>query len=60
MVSEARKRANAKWNAENMKSVSTTISKDKAEAFKAFCESHGKTMHTVLREFIEECIEGRE
>lgn len=56
-VSESRKRANAKWDKENMITLGCKIKKEQAEAFKAYCVSLGKTSNAVLREYVLGCIE---
>ena len=55
-VSDADKRAHAKWNAENMKAVATTIRREIADDFRAACEKNGTTMHQELKKFIENYI----
>lgn len=55
-LSEARKKANAKWDKENMSTLSCKVKKDEAEAFKAKCAEDGKTINTVLRNFVHSFI----
>lgn len=47
-VSEAKKRANAKWNAANMTKLSCGVTKEKAEAFKAACAAAGTNANAVI------------
>ena len=56
-VSEAKKKANAKGDSENMTTLACKIKKTQAAKFKAFCEKQGKTSNTVLREYVLSCIE---
>ena len=55
-LSEARKRANAKWDGENMATLGCKVKKDQAEKFKAYCSDQGKTANTVLKDYVLECI----
>lgn len=55
-VSDAKRKANAKWDSENMSTMSCKIKKTQAEAFKAYCEASGKTPNSVIRDFILDCI----
>lgn len=55
-VSESKKKANAKWDSENMATLACKVKKSQAAAFKAFCEAKGKTSNTVLKDFVLKCI----
>ncbi len=55
-ISDAKKKANAKWDSENMTTIGCKIKKGHAEKFKVYCESQGKTSNAVLREFVLTCI----
>lgn len=55
-VSEAQKRASAKYQEKNIASLACRVKKEQAERFKAYCEEQGKTSNAVLREFVMECI----
>ena len=55
-VSEAQKRASAKYQEKNIASLACRVKKEQAERFKAYCETQGKTSNAVLREFVMECI----
>lgn len=57
-VSEKKKASNAKWNKNNMTTIGCTLKTEEAVLFKLFCKDQGKTPHTVLKEFILECIYG--
>lgn len=56
-VSESKRRANAKWDAENMTVVGCKVRKDVADKFKAECKRRGTTVNAVflsaMREFME-------
>lgn len=55
-TSEARKRANAKWNKANTKNIACTVSLDEHAAFKAYAEQHGKTISGIILEYVRNCI----
>lgn len=59
-VPESRKKANAKWDAENMTTLGCRVKKDQAEKFKAYCADKGKTSNAVLREYVLDCIDEQE
>lgn len=51
-VSESKKKANAKWDSENMATVACKIKKSQAEKFKSYCSSIGKTSNAVIRDYV--------
>lgn len=55
-ISEAKKKANARWDSENMATLSCKVKKTQAAKFKSYCETQGKTSNTVLREYVLGCI----
>ncbi len=55
--SDARKRANAKWDKANMTVLGCKVKKTEAEAFKAYCAAQGKTANTELKDHVLQCIE---
>ena len=55
-VSEAKKRANAKWDSENMATLACKVKRTQAVAFKSYCEGRGKTANTALKEYVMSCI----
>lgn len=55
-VSDAQKKASAKYQKENIASLACRVKKAQAEKFKVYCESQGKTSNAVLREFVLTCI----
>ena len=55
-VSESKKKANAKWDSENMATVACKIKKSQVEKFKSYCFSIGKTSNAVIRDYVLDCI----
>lgn len=56
-ISEAQKKASAKYQKENIASLACRVKKDQAEKFKTYCEERGKTSNAVLREYVLSCID---
>ena len=59
-VTESRKKANAKWDAENMTTLGCRVKKDQAEKFKTYCAEIGKTSNAVLLDYVLDCIEEKQ
>lgn len=59
-VSEAKKAANARWDKKNMSTVACKLKKEQVDAFKEYASGKGKTVNTLLREYILECIGHKE
>lgn len=59
-ITDARRRANQKWDAENMVCQTIKVKKTLLEDFKAACAARGDKVNTVLRQAMEEytCKEG--
>ena len=55
-VSEAQKKATAKWQAENMTSISLKVRKDFADEFKRIAEANGTTRNQVLLQAAKEYV----
>ena len=55
-VAESRRRANVKWDAENMTTLGCRVKKEQADRFKAYCSEIGKTSNAVLRDYVLDCI----
>lgn len=53
MVTEARKRANAKWDKENMVVLACKVKRETAEKFKAACAAQGTTSNAVLQQAVK-------
>lgn len=56
MVSDAKRKANNKWDAANMKIVACKIKKTDAERFRQAAEQQGTTPNALLRDYIYEYI----
>lgn len=56
-VSNAKKKANAKWDSENMATLACKVKRDQADKFKVYCAGVGKTSNAVLRDFVLESID---
>ena len=59
-VTESRKKANAKWDAENMTTLGCRVKKNQAEKFKTYCAEIGKTSNAVLRDYVLDCVEEKQ
>lgn len=57
MVTEARKRANAKWDKENMIVLACKVKRETAEQFKAACAAQGTTSNAVLQQAVKAYLE---
>lgn len=59
MVTEARKRANAKWDKENMVVLACKVKRETAEQFKAACAAQGTTSNAVLQQAVKAFLDER-
>lgn len=55
MPSEAKKKAIAKWQSENMKVLSCKVKKDKAEELRVYAENQGLTINKFATLAMEYC-----
>ncbi len=55
-VSDAQKRASNKYNMEHMATLGCKVRKEEAAAFKDYAKARGKTANTVLKEYVQQCI----
>lgn len=55
-ISEAKKRANAKYQAKTIASLACRVKIEEAEQFKSICENAGTTSNATLRAFVYSCI----
>lgn len=58
--SDAKKRANKKYQQKNIASLACRVKIEQAEKFKEHCAELGKTSNAVLREYVLECIHENE
>lgn len=56
-VSEAKKKANAKWDAANMTILGCKVTKTKAEAFRQACKAAGTNPNAVLLATVNKFLE---
>ena len=56
-VSESQKKASAKWDKNHAATLACKVTKEKAEAFRDYCADQGKSVHAVLLEYVNRCIE---
>ena len=55
-VSEAKKRANAKWDRANRKNIACGVSLEQYERFKRYAERHVKTVTGMVKSLVLDCI----
>ena len=54
---QSKRRANDKWDKENMTTLGCKVKKEDAATFKEYAARRGKTSNTVLREFVIQCAD---
>lgn len=59
-TSEARKRANAKWDKANRKNIACGVSLEQYEKFRQYAEQRGKTVTGMVKSMILDCISDME
>lgn len=57
MTSESQKRANAKWDKENMTVLACKVRKEVADKFKAACAAEDTTSNAVLQQTVRDYID---
>ena len=57
MVTEAKKRNNAKWDKENMMILACKVRKEYAEKVKAAAEANGETVNAIIKRSLDEYLE---
>lgn len=57
MVSDSRKRANAKWDKENMTVLACKVRKEVADKFKKACAAEDTTSNAVLQQAVRDYID---
>lgn len=60
MPSEAKRRANKKWNSAHTKTLTTIVRTETAEQFKEYAEQHGTTVSKILSDYIKELLSSEE
>lgn len=53
---QAKRKANDKWDKENMTTLGCKVKKEEAAAFKDYSARQGKTANTVLKDYVMDCI----
>ena len=56
-VSEAQKKATAKWDKENMTTLGCKVKKSEAEQFRAYAKEQGATANSLLKDFVLSSIQ---
>lgn len=56
MSSDAKRRANKKWNSTHTKTLTTIVRTETAEQFKEYAEQHGTTVSRILSDYIKELL----
>lgn len=56
-ITEARKKANQKWDKENMATIACRLRKEQVEEFKRIAERQGKTANQMIREYVFAVLE---
>ena len=55
-TAESKRKANDKWDKENMTTLGCKVKKHEAAAFKDYAVSQNKTSNTMLKEYVMKCI----
>lgn len=55
-VSDAQKRAAAKWDKANRKNIACGVSLEQYEKFRQYAEQHGKTVTGMVKQLVLGCI----
>ena len=56
-VSQAQKKATAKWDKENMTTLGCKVKKSEAEQFKAYAKEQCTTANSLLKDFVLSSIQ---
>ena len=54
---ESKRKANDKWDKENMTTLGCKVKKEEAAAFKEYAAKQAKTSNTILKEYVLQCID---
>lgn len=55
-VSAAKRKANDKWDKENMATVTCKLRKEDADAFREYARQNGKAVNTLIKSYVFSCI----
>lgn len=55
-LTDAQRRASAKYQKENIASLACRVKKKQAEKFKEYCEEQGVTPNSAIRDYVFSCI----
>lgn len=55
-ISDAKRKANAKWDSENMATLACKVKKEQATQFRAYCSAKGETVNAVLQGYVLSCV----
>ncbi len=55
-ISAAKRRANDKWDKENMVTLACKLRKEDADAFREYARQNGKAVNTLLKNYVFGCI----
>lgn len=55
-LTEAKKKANAKWDKEHMTSITCKMRKERAELFKKLAAQNGTTASALIRQCVDDYI----
>lgn len=59
-ISEAKRKANQRWDAANMETLSCKVKREQAKQFRAYCEIKGETVNAALQGFVSVCTGSEE
>ena len=59
-VSQAQKKANAKWDKENMTTLGCKVKKSAATQFKEYAKQQGTTANSLLKNYVLSSIKKKE
>lgn len=55
-ISEAKRKANQKWDSANMATLACKVKREQAAQFRTYCEGRGETVNAALQGFVSLCI----
>jgi len=55
-TSAAKRRANDKWDRENMVTIACKLRREDADAFREYASRNGKAVNTLLKSYVFACI----